>query len=153
VTAVMLLLAAVTIGEGVTIGGAIVGIGTLLGFLAKYRSERDAIVRDAVAAAIAQSHPKEHHVGGQPIGIRTDHPCVPQPDFDGHKKEMWEVVNGLRMAISRIESSIAEIKALREANAARLSEISREFNELTKQVSRMAGALEHVGKTTAQRRT
>ncbi|MDR3405131.1 MAG: hypothetical protein P4L99_21735 [Chthoniobacter sp.] len=58
-------------------------------------------------------------------------------DTEKQLKGAWEVINGLRKAVQRIESSVAEIRTLREANGDRLDEVSRELLELIKQVSRL----------------
>jgi len=78
----------------------------------------------------------------QPIRTTAEHPCVEKPDFENHKEEIWEVVNGLRRSISRIEADIAAIKALREANGERLAEMARDMKQLSDQISKLAGIME-----------
>lgn len=58
-------------------------------------------------------------------------------EFNKHKEEIWVVVNGLRMAVSSIETSVEKIKTLREANGERLDEVSAELLQLIREVSRL----------------
>jgi hypothetical protein len=78
----------------------------------------------------------------QPIRTTAEYPFVEKPDFETHKEEIWEVVNGLRRAVSRIEADISAIKALREANGERLAEMARDMKKLSDQISRLAGMME-----------
>ena len=135
-------LAEITVGEGAIAGTALVGLGALLTVLGKWRSERASIVQEAVAAMQAAAHPHEQWIGGQPIGVRQQHEPVNEPTFLAHTREVWEVINGLRLSLARIETGVAENKVLREANAERLNEVATEVGELGKQVSRLAGAIE-----------
>lgn len=57
--------------------------------------------------------------------------------LEKHKTEIWEVVNGLRRSVSRIETSVEGIKTLREANGERLDELNAELMELIKEVSKL----------------
>lgn len=94
--------------------------------------------------------PKEDHtVSGGPVTIRHEEVFVERhehtglkADLETHKREIWEVVKGLRAAVQRIETSTAETKVLREANSDLLTEVREEVTSLGKLVARLSAIVE-----------
>jgi hypothetical protein len=85
---------------------------------------------------------------GQPIEGRHEKQHVERHDHDAFKSEikaahdsLWEVVNGLRLSISSIQANIAAIRAMREANGERLTEIAHQVESLSKSVHTLTGAV------------
>lgn len=91
----------------------------------------------------------ETKVSGGPVTIRHEQVFVErhehaglQSDLEKHKREIWDVVKGLRAAVGRIETNGAENKVLREANGELLTEVREEVSSLGKVVARLAGIVE-----------
>jgi hypothetical protein len=91
---------------------------------------------------MGRKSPQATHLEGQPIGVTAQHPCVDHPTFDRHTDEIWKVVNGLRLALARIETVCGENKVLREANADRLIEVATKLDTTSDAVNRLIGGLE-----------
>lgn len=153
------ILAEVSLGEGVAGIGGLAFLGGILAFLAQYRGERKSVVDEAVAAALAAhakqsaEQSKEHHIGGQPIGVQESHPCVERPDFEKHKTDVWEVINGIRRDVGEIKSAVSSLQSTREANGQRVSELGeeitglrdqnhKEFGDVSKELGRLSGLVE-----------
>ncbi len=91
----------------------------------------------------------EHRISGGPVTIRHKEVFVERhehnglkEDLENHKRDIWEVVKGLRSAVGRIETSTAETKVLREANGELLTEVREEVTSLGKAVARLAAIVE-----------
>lgn len=92
---------------------------------------------------------QERRVHGGPVTVRHEEVYVERhehadlrADLDKHKQDIWEVVKGLRTAVSRIETSVAETKVLREANAERLTEMNADVKHLSGLVHKLVGIVE-----------
>jgi hypothetical protein len=59
-----------------------------------------------------------------------------------HNREMWEVINGLRGAVSSIKTDVASIKTAREGNGQRLTEVSEEVREMRDKLNHLVGLIE-----------
>ncbi len=88
-------------------------------------------------------------ITGQPINFRQDKELVEMREHKEFKAaikdqhdELWKVVNGIRMSVSKIESSVAGLTVLREANGDRLSELSHQVVELAKSVHTLTGVVQ-----------
>lgn len=110
-------------------------------------AERTDLIKQVVSAVTAHfSEKHETTISGQPLTVTQGHPCVEQPTFEKHVDEIWRVVNGLRLAISRIETVCGENKVLREANADRLIEVAMKQDVMNDKLNQLIGKLEKGGK-------
>lgn len=73
---------------------------------------------------------------------------VAADSFEKHKAEIWEVVNGLRRAISDLSAKLSSLdgkidtsNALREASKDRLNEIAREVGETRREFHLLNGSV------------
>lgn len=96
-----------------------------------------------------QEPKQEHSVSGGPVTIRHEEIYVERHEHTGlrndlehHKREIWEVVKGLRSAVGRIETSTSNTEVLREANGVLLSEVREEVSSLGKLVARLTAIVE-----------
>lgn len=130
-------LGALSPGEITGIGIAMFVMTFLTGLITHHFTVRK-YIRDAAGVRDVQ----DVRLTDQPMRMKSEHAGVEKPDFDAHAEQVWSNLNGLRLAVGRIEVKVGETKVLREANAERLAELSREVTELGKQVARLAGAVE-----------
>ena len=77
----------------------------------------------------------------QPIETQRRHPHVQEPEFKEFKRDIWDVVKGLRAAMSKIEQDVASMRETREANRELLSELNEETIEIGKQVAALSALL------------
>lgn len=129
-------LAAMGEGQWIMTGAAVLAaIGVILAFI-----RRESRMKE----------PKtEHSVSGGPLTIRHEKSHVERHEHDGLKssteqqqREIWQVINGLRISISRIEADIAGLRAMREANGERLHEVGEQLAGLVIAVARLGGIVE-----------
>ena len=78
----------------------------------------------------------------EPRHVQVHEHDVLKASMESRFSEMWEVVNGLRLDISDVKEHTATIAAMREANGARLSEISTEVREVAKSVNTLSGIVQ-----------
>ena len=106
----------------------------LNGAKADLKSDLAEEITGRIMSQLADKTP-EMQIAKQPIGVRADHPCVDQPVFEAHTKEIWQVVNGLRLSISRMEKNFAADHATRQANGELLRELNSESKSLSREVA------------------
>jgi hypothetical protein len=127
-----------TLGAGewiITAAAAVTAIGAILAFIRREANQHEPA--------------PERRVTGGPVEVALLKRCVERHEHDDLKAtvarqraETWEVVNGLRCSVSKIEADIAGLRAQREANGERLTELSGDIKGLSKLVHRLAGIVE-----------
>ena len=141
----MMMLAAMDLGEGAIIGAIVIGFGTLLGVLSKWNAERDRIVKDAVAAAMAKigvnSQTPKTQILNQPLVVSEHHEKVSKPEYDKEIGEVWQVINGIRKDVGTTSKNVAVMTALREDNGKRLEHMEGDMKDMNHKMGQLVQSL------------
>lgn len=120
---------------------AIAFIVTLLGY--------HAVVGKFIRQQAGVKETQTMEITGQPLNFQREKELVEKREHDEFKTsmkeqhdELWKVINSIRLSVSKIESSVAGLTALREANGDRLGEISHQVIELAKSVHTLTGVVQ-----------
>jgi len=114
---------------------------TLLTISEKRAKEASEIVRRAVLEARSAEHPKEHHIGGQPIGVEQHHPFLSIPDFRDHEKTIWSEIKEIRKILVDLQTVLAAHTAVRDGNGQRLEQLAAQMRSLQSTVDTFTATL------------
>lgn len=94
------------------------------------------------AVAVLTGRGQKREITPQPLDVRATHECVKRPEM----VEMWEVVNGIRRAVGKIEASTATSEALRKENGIRLGKVEEKLSDVSDTLHEQAGAMHEFAK-------